>query len=396
MHEIDIDQKIIDNPNTVNVDIADVSASADGRRKRKKTVLFLVNRDIVIYNFRREIVERLIADGHEVHISSPYGERIDDLVEIGAVFHNIRIQQRKMNPMEEFRLISEYKKLMEQVRPDIVFGFTIKPNTYGAIAARKYQIPFIANITGLGTAVENPGMVQKLLVCLYKYSFRDVRRVFFQNTSNRDFFLWNHIRVNDYSFLPGSGVNLDRFSLCEYPKGDMIKFAFVSRILKEKGSEIYLEAAREIRKRHRNVEFHMCGFRESDYDGALMKYQEAGDVIYHGLIRDVSSFMRDMHCIVLPSYYPEGISNVLLEACATGRPIITTDRPGCREVVEDGINGFMIAQKDTDALVQAIEEFIRLSWQDKRRMGLNARRKVEREYDLQVVVDAYVREVEKS
>ena len=198
MHEIDIDQKIIDNPNTVNVDIADVSASADGRRKRKKTVLFLVNRDIVIYNFRREIVERLIADGHEVHISSPYGERIDDLVEIGAVFHNIRIQQRKMNPMEEFRLISEYKKLMEQVRPDIVFGFTIKPNTYGAIAARKYQIPFIANITGLGTAVENPGMVQKLLVCLYKYSFRDVRRVFFQNTSNRDFFLWNHIRVNDY------------------------------------------------------------------------------------------------------------------------------------------------------------------------------------------------------
>ena len=396
MHEIDIDQKIIDNPNTVNVDIADVSASADGRRKRKKTVLFLVNRDIVIYNFRREIVERLIADGHEVHISSPYGERIDDLVEIGAVFHNIRIQQRKMNPMEEFRLISEYKKLMEQVRPDIVFGFTIKPNTYGAIAARKYQIPFIANITGLGTAVENPGMVQKLLVCLYKYSFRDVRRVFFQNTSNRDFFLWNHIRVNDYSFLPGSGVNLDRFSLCEYPKGDMIKFAFVSRILKEKGSEIYLEAAREIRKRHRNVEFHMCGFRESDYDGALMKYQEAGDVIYHGLIRDVSSFMKDMHCIVLPSYYPEGISNVLLEACATGRPIITTDRPGCREVVEDGINGFMIAQKDTDALVQAIEEFIRLSWQDKRRMGLNARRKVEREYDLQVVVDAYVREVEKS
>ena len=396
MHEIDIDQKIIDNPNTVNVDIADVSASADGRRKRKKTVLFLVNRDIVIYNFRREIVERLIADGHEVHISSPYGERIDDLVEIGAVFHNIRIQQRKMNPMEEFRLISEYKKLMEQVRPDIVFGFTIKPNTYGAIAARKYQIPFIANITGLGTAVENPGIVQKLLVCLYKYSFRDVRRVFFQNTSNRDFFLWNHIRVNDYSFLPGSGVNLDRFSLCEYPKGDMIKFAFVSRILKEKGSEIYLEAAREIRKRHRNVEFHMCGFRESDYDGALMKYQEAGDVIYHGLIRDVSSFMRDMHCIVLPSYYPEGISNVLLEACATGRPIITTDRPGCREVVEDGINGFMIAQKDTDALVQAIEEFIRLSWQDKRRMGLNARRKVEREYDRQVVVDAYVREVEKS
>ena len=115
---------------------------------QRKTVLFLVNRDIVIYNFRQEIVERLIADGHEVHISSPYGERIDDLVKIGAVFHDIDIHQRKMNPTEELRLISEYKKLMEEIQPDIVFGFTIKPNTYGAIAARKFNIPFVANITG--------------------------------------------------------------------------------------------------------------------------------------------------------------------------------------------------------------------------------------------------------
>ena len=363
---------------------------------RKRTVLFLVNRDIVIYNFRQEIVERLIADGHEVHISSPYGERIDDLVRIGAVFHDIEIQQRKMNPIQEIRLIEAYKKLMEEVKPDIVFGFTIKPNTYGAIAARKYHIPFVANITGLGTAVENPGIVQKALVCLYKYSFRDVRRVFFQNTANRDFFLWNHIRVNDYAYLPGSGVNLERFPLCEYPKGQGIRFAFVSRILKEKGIEVFLEAAREIRKRHRDVEFHVCGFLESDYDGALEEYRISGDIIYHGLIRDVASFMKEMHCIVLPSFYPEGISNVLLEACAIGRPIITTDRAGCREVVEDGVNGFMIPQRNTEALVEALERFLKLSAADKQRMGLNARHKVEREYDRQVVVEAYVREVEMS
>lgn len=396
MYKDYVDQEKNGNPTISDVGIISVSTFPTVSVIRKKTVLFLVNRDIVIYNFRQEIVERLIADGHEVHISSPYGERIDDLVKIGAVFHDIDIQQRKMNPIEEIHLMAAYKKLMEEVRPDIVFGFTIKPNTYGAIAARKYHIPFVANITGLGTAVENPGIVQKALVWLYKYSFRDVRRVFFQNTANRDFFLWNHIRVNDYAYLPGSGVNLDRFPLCEYPKGNVIKFAFVSRILKEKGSEIFFQAARVIRKRHRNVEFHVCGFLESDYDGELETYQKAGDIIYHGLIRNVASFMEEMHCIVLPSYYPEGISNVLLEACAIGRPIITTDRAGCREVVEDGLNGYMIPQRDTEALIEALETFLKLSSDDKQRMGLNARHKVEREYDRQVVVEAYVREVEKS
>lgn len=396
MHIDFVDQEKKGNPTTTDVDIINSSTFSTVSVIRKKTVLFLVNRDIVIYNFRQEIVERLIADGHQVHISSPYGERIDDLVKIGAVFHDIDIQQRKMNPLEEFQLIKAYQKLMEEVRPDIVFGFTIKPNTYGAIAARKYHIPFVANITGLGTALENPGIVQKVLVCLYKYSFRDVRRVFFQNTANRDFFLWNHIRVNDYAYLPGSGVNLDRFPFCEYPRGKVIRFAFVSRILKEKGSEIYLQAARKIKKRHRNVEFHICGFLESDYDGELEAYQKAGDIIYHGMIRDVASFMKEMHCIVLPSYYPEGISNVLLEACAIGRPIITTDRAGCREVVDDGVNGYMIPQRNTEALIEALEMFLKLSPEDRQRMGLNARRKVEQEYDRRVVVEAYVREVEQS
>ena len=364
--------------------------------KPHKTVLFLVNRDIVIYNFRAEIVERLLAEGYDVHISSPYGERIDKLTAIGAKFHDITMEQRGKNPLEGIQLIRTYDRLMEEIKPDIVFGFTIKPNTYGAIAAGKHHIPFVANITGLGTAVENPGIVQKLLILLYKYSFRNVRRVFFQNTSNRDFFLWHHIRVKDYAYLPGSGVNLKRFPLTEYPEDGVVKFAFISRILKEKGIEIYMEAARVIKERYGNAEFHVCGFCESDYHGALGQYQEEGVIQYHGMIADVADFMKGMHCIVHPSYYPEGISNVLLEACATGRPIITTDRAGCREVVEDGVNGFMIPQRDTQALIDALDEFMRLPYSEKKRMGLNARLKAEREYDRQTVVDAYLREVEKA
>ena len=359
-----------------------------------KTVLFLVNHDVVIYNFRLEIVERFIADGHEVHISSPYGERIDDLVVLGAKFHEIKMDRHGMNPKEELRILNEYKKLMKKINPSICLGFTIKPNIYGAIAARKYKIPFVANITGLGTAVENPGIVQKILVFLYKYAFRGIQKVFFQNEENRQFFI-DHKIVAEGDLLPGSGVNLERYLYRSYPTDPVIKFAFIGRIMKEKGIDQYLDAAEKIKKSHKDVEFHVCGFCEPEYDGKLQDKARDGTVIYHGMIRDVAGFMEDMHCIIHPTYYPEGISNVLLEACATGRPIITTDRSGCREVIEDGYNGYMIPQRDSEALVKAIEKFLMLSWTEKESMGLAARHKVEKEFNRQIVVEKYLDEVSR-
>lgn len=374
--------------------IKKIEASVSERKKQeKKRILFLVNHDVVIYNFRLEIVERFIADGHEVHISSPYGERIDDLVALGAIFHEIEMDRHGMNPKEEIKIYRAYKKLLREVKPDIVLGFTIKPNIYGAMAARNYKIPFVANITGLGTAVENGGWKKKFFVLLYKYAFRGIQRVFFQNEENRQFFIDNKIALSAHAMLPGSGVNLERFPYCEYPKENIIKFAFISRIMKEKGIDQYLEAAEAVKKKYKNVEFHVCGFCEDEYDGMLQQKNDEGIVIYHGMIREVAEFMGEMHCIVHPTYYPEGISNVLLEACASGRPIITTDRSGCREVVDDGINGYMIPQQDTDALVEGIERFLSLSYEEQRIMGINARRKVEMEYDRQIVVEKYVAEL---
>lgn len=377
-------------------DSTHLSSEMAATDKQKKRILFLVNRDIVIYNFRAEIVEKLLADGHDVHISSPYGERIDALTAIGAQFHDITMRQREKHFFEGIYLLAAYCRLMKEVKPDIVFGFTVKPNIFGAMAAHRCDIPFVANITGLGTALEKKGFTQNLLLMLYRFSFRYVRKVFFQNTANRDFFLSHRIPVSDSALLPGSGVNLSRFPLRDYPPDDVVRFAFVSRILEEKGIDIYLNAAKAIEERYDHVEFHVCGFFESDYHGKLQQYADDGVIIYHGLIRDVSSFMQDIHCIVHPSYYPEGISNVLLEACASGRPMITTDNTGCREVVEDGVNGFMIPQRDTAALIGALEQFIRLPWSEKREMGLNARRKAEREYDRRTVVEAYVNEVNKA
>lgn len=360
---------------------------------QKKRILFLVNHDVVIYNFRLELVERLLKDGYEVHISSPYGERIDDLKSLGAVFHDISMDRHGMNPINEMKLLLSYRNLLKLVEPDIVLGYTIKPNIYGAIAAGERNIPFIANITGLGTAVENPGLSQKITIVLYKIAFKKVKKVFFQNTENQQFFVEHNIAVDKHGLLPGSGVNLERFSVSEYPKDNIIKFLFISRIMKEKGIEQYLEAAQSIKQKYLNVEFHICGFCEAEYEGKLEELNAIGTVIYHGMIRDVAEFLRGIHCVVHPTYYPEGISNVLLEACASGRPIITTDRSGCREVVEDGINGYMIPQKNSTELIKAIDKFINLSYEDKRQMGINARSKVENQFDRQIVVEAYMREI---
>jgi galacturonosyltransferase len=372
----------------------------------KKTVLFLVNHDVVIYNFRLELVERLIADGHEVHISSPYGERIDDLVKLGAKYHEIKIARHGTNPVTDGVLIWSYIKLLKQVKPNIVFSYTIKPNIYGGIACRLMNVPQVANVTGLGTAVENPGLTQKITLALYRFAFKKIQRIFFQNTENCQFFIDHNLFTDKHGLLPGSGVNLERFAPLPYPdETDGIHFVFISRIMCEKGIEQYLAAAAHFKGCHpersasgvegSKLHFHICGFCESEYQGKLEEYAKNGIVIYHGMVRDVREVLKKVHCTIHPSFYPEGISNVLLESCACARPIITTDRSGCREVVNDCVNGFVVKQRDSEDLIQKIEKFLALSHEQKMQMGLAGRAKVEHEFDRQIVVDAYLKEMEK-
>lgn len=356
-------------------------------------ILFLVNHDVVIYNFRLELVERLISDGHQVVISSPYGERIDELIQLGCEYQEIKIARHGMNPMEELKLLSSYKKLLSKVRPDIVFAYTIKPNIYGAIACRGKNIPCVVNITGLGTAVEHVGFTQKITVALYKFAFTKIQRVFFQNEENMYFFVRNNIAIEKHALIPGSGVNLDRFSILDYPPDNTVSFTFISRIMKEKGIDQYLEAAKYIRHRYPNTEFHVCGFCEQDYEQELKELANQKIIIYHGMVRDVKSILQSIHCTIHPTYYPEGLSNVLLESSATGRPIITTDRSGCREVIDDGVNGYIVKQQDSEDLIKQIEKFLSLSWEERRDMGLAGRVKVEREFDRQIVVKAYLEEL---
>jgi len=360
----------------------------------KKRVLILVSHDVVIYNLRRELVERLIKDKYEVVISSPYGERIDDLINMGCIYKNVSIERHGTNIFNDLKLIIYYKKLIKEVEPDVVLTYTTKPNIYGSIAAMSHNVPYIATITGLGTAVEKDGPLQKLLIFLYKIAFKKIHRVFFQNTANMQFFIDNKIAINRHKLVPGSGVNLEHFSVLDYPSdNESVEFVFIARIMKEKGIDQYLEAAEYIRKKYPNTRFHVCGFCEEAYEEKLQIMQAKGVIKYHGMVRDVREILKRTHCTILPTYYPEGLSNVLLESAACGRPIITTNRAGCREVVDDEVNGYVIEQQNSQDLIDKIEKFINLDYESKKRMGLAGRRKVEAQFDRKIVVDAYFKEI---
>lgn len=369
-------------------------------------VLILANNDVGLYKFRKELLEELLQPGSylkgrkdepcEVYISLPDGEYISEMKNMGCHFIDTPLERHGTNPFQELKLKTTYKKIIKKVKPDIVFTYTIKPNIYGAMACKNLKVPCVMNITGLGTAVENPGLMQKFMIMLYKKALSGVRKVFFQNSENRKFFTDRGMAIDKYDMLPGSGVNLDNYIVSPYPSEETIEFVFIARIMKEKGIDQYLDAARYIRKKYPQTRFHICGACEPEYNGELKKCQDDGTVIYHGLVKDIAAIHKVTHCTIHPTYYPEGLSNVLLEACASGRPIITTNRSGCREVIDDGINGYIVEQRNRDDLIKKIEQFINLPYEEKKAMGIAGRNKVEKEFDRKFVVKKYLEELKRN
>lgn len=356
-------------------------------------IMILANNDVGLYKFRKELLERLLED-YEVSICLPDGGFVKDMINMGCKFIKCALLDRHgTNPVKELKLLSYYKKILKKHKPDVVFTYTIKPNVYGGIACAKLGIPYVANITGLGTAVENGGIMQKVTLALYKAGLKKAQKVFFQNTENRDFMVSHKVVKGAYDMLPGSGVNLNQYTVTEYPNGETIDFLFIARVMKEKGIDQYLEAAKYIRAKYPQTRFHVCGVCEQDYKERLTKLQNRGIITYHGLVSDIAAMHTISSCTIHPTYYPEGLSNVLLESCACGRPIITTNRSGCREVVDNGINGFVVKEKNSRDLIAKIEAFLALSWEERKQMGLAGRQKVEQEFDRRIVVNKYLNEI---
>ena len=357
-------------------------------------VLILTNSSSGFYSFRRELADELLKE-HAVVLCMPAEDRTDYFLAAGCRVVDLRFDRHGTNPLQELKLLRFYEYLLREESPDMVFTYTIKPNVYGGMACARLGIPYVANITGLGTAVENGGPMQTLTLALYRRGLRKARKVFFQNTMNRDFMLSRGIvKSRQYDLLPGSGVNLEQYQPEPYPNGDTVDFLFISRVMKEKGIDQVLEAAELLRLRYPEVRFHICGSCEQDYLDRLRELEARGIILYHGEIENVAGMYRLCSCTVHPSYYPEGMSNVLLESCACGRPIITTARPGCGEIVEDGVNGYVVREKDSADLVEKIERFLSLPRELRRNMGLAGRAKVEREFDRRIVIRKYLDELE--
>lgn len=359
-----------------------------------RRILVISNVTSGLYNFRYELIQRLVQE-FEVFIMANDNGRADEFTKLGCTFIETGFDRHSINPVKEVKLFSMYIKLIRNVRPDIVLTYTIKPNIYAGMVCALLGIPYIANITGLGTAVEKGGIIQKIAIILYKIGLRRAQMVFFQNSENRDFMLNHGIIKGAYGTIPGSGVNLQKYKPLEYPNGETTDFVFIGRIMKEKGIDQYIDAAKYIRGKYPQTRFHICGAFEENYGEQMKEFQDSGIILYHGVVKDMISLYQIASCTIHPSYYPEGLSNVLLESCACARPIITTNRAGCREVVDDGVNGFICKQKDSEDLIKQIEKFIALPYEKKKQMGLAGRAKVEKKFDRNIVVEAYLKEIER-
>lgn len=356
-------------------------------------ILILANNDVGLYKFRKELLEALVKE-NDVFVSLPYGDFVTSFVKIGCNFIETPINRRGKNPFTDFKLFFNYITIMNKIKPDIVLTYTIKPNIYGGIACRINKVPYISNITGLGTAVENKGFMQKITLFLYKLSLSKAKCIYLQNKENRDFLSNKKILKGNYKIIPGSGVNLNQYPILNYPSEDRINFLFIARIMKEKGIDQYLEAAEFIRRKYPMTAFHILGACEQEvYEKKLMHMQDKGIIKYHGMQKDVRKFQEKSHCTIHPSYYPEGMSNVLLESAACGRPIITSNRSGCRDIVDEGVNGFIVEAKNSKDLISKIELFLKLPHLKKREMGLAGRMKVEKEFDRQIVINSYLNSI---
>lgn len=360
----------------------------------KKRVLILANNASGLYDFRNELLLRLLKE-HEVHVSLPDEEDVPEIAEEGCIVHHTFLERRGMNPVKDGKLMIQYLKLIRQVKPDVVLTYTIKPNIYGSLSCRLLKIPYIVNITGLGSAFENDGMLRKLVVFLYKTALKKASCVFFQNAKNKDIFAEFGIEGKKARLVPGSGVNLDRHIFEEYPgENESVRFLFVGRIMKEKGIDELLYAAEKIKQEFPEVIFELAGSYEDDYKELIEEKEKAGIVEFIGYQKVIHPFYKKASAAIMPSYH-EGMSNVVLEAAATGRPVLASDIPGCREGFDDGITGIGFEPRDSQAFYEAVKKFLRLSYEERKEMGKNARKKIECEFDRKIVVQSYIEEIEK-
>ena len=349
-----------------------------------------------LVNFRSGLISALVSNGYEVVAVASYDKYSPQLPALGCRYIPLHIDKSGTNPWRDLILLWRFYRLMCKERPDIFLGYTIKPNIYGSLAARAKAIPVINNITGLGSIFAKNNWLIYMVKWLYRIALARSSKVFFQNENDCNFFIEENLVVESSSDqLPGSGVDLEKFYPAPLPSGPKTRFLLIARMLWDKGIAEFIEAARIMRQRGFNAEYILQGSLDEENPNGIPKTQmdewaSEGTIHYLGFSDNIYEEIKKSDCVVLPSFYGEGTPRALLEAAAMARPIITTDSVGCRDVVDNGVNGFLCKPKDVLSLAEMMEKFFAMSYKNRQEMGLRSREKVEREFDEKIVINKYL------
>lgn len=358
--------------------------------------LIITNHSYMLWRFRKELIMRLQESG-DVSISTPFTGHEDDFMSLGCKCIKTDIDRRSINPIDDLHLLFNYRKLLKREKPDMVITYSIKPNIYAAYLCRLNKIPYCVNVQGLGTAFQKK-FISDIVTFMYRCALKKSQTVFFENDDNLDEFLRRKIvKESQAVLLPGAGVNTQEYPETPYPdEADGIRFLYLGRIMKEKGIDELFEAAVKLKEKYgEKFKLDLVGFFEDEYKARVEELEKQGIVKFHGFQADPIPFYRKAHCVVLPSYH-EGMSNVNLEAASIGRAVITSDIPGCREAVDDGVTGFLCERKNAAQLTDCMERFMNMSPEEREAMGKAGRRKVIAEFEKGMVVDQTVSEILKE
>ncbi len=368
-----------------------------------KTIVLSSNSSFSLWNFRLELMEALKEKGFKVIALAPKDAASQNLAAKFSFVELKNLDRKGKNPLKELRLLVEYLRHFRHLKPDLVINFTIKPCIYGSLACSILGTPYICVITGLGFAFIRETFLTKIVSTLYKLSLRKAKKVMFLNPDDMEEFLKRRLLKNGQAMLlPSEGVNTEKFSpaLCEaVPKPKKPVFLMIARMLWDKGVGELAQASKILKEKGYDFEVWLLGPIDKGNPSTveeerIKEWEKAGLVRYLGATEDVRPFICQSSCVVLPSYR-EGAGRSLLEAMAMGKPIITTDSPGCREVCLDGINGFLVKPRDAESLAQAMEKFLGLSEKEREEMGKRGRALVLEKFDVKKVVEFYFKVIEK-
>lgn len=351
-----------------------------------------------LWNFRRGLINSLITSGNEIYLVSPRDSSVEALKGLGVIHYPIEMNQKGTNPLQDIKLINDYKRIFEEINPAIVLSFTIKPNIYSSIVANKLRIPIINNISGLGTIFIKKSISTIIGYLLYLVSVKHSSWVFFQNTDDAKLFLQLKLTSNlRSSVIAGSGVNTSEFN---YKRTDNpgLTYLFVGRLIGDKGIKELMEAIHSISLTSSNVRFLIVGELGPNNKTAISRkdfeefLEDHSCVEYLGKQDNMVPIYAKADVMILPSYR-EGLSKSLIEACAMSLPVITTDVPGCRDVVQEGFNGFLCEPRSVQSLVNRIEEMIMLTQEQRLTLGKNGRYIAESKYSEELVINSYLKRI---